>query len=129
MDAADANRQAQDLFADGADLPPAEPEPAGEQGHRGLHPRTECLARYIGWQLGPRHGPAVRAALAMQPVLGHMWPDDRQLRDLVAGCFADLFPLVDGQGRMAGPAALRPVVVDLIDCTHRPQLPMMPFMA
>ena len=67
----------------------------------------------------------MRAPLTMQSVLRHMWPDDGQLRDLVAGGLTNLFALVDGQGRMAGPAALRPVIVDLVHRACRPQVPMM----
>lgn len=56
-----------------------------------LKPRAERPRAQLGWQLGARDGPAVRAALAMEPMLGHPDGDLGQLGELVAGRIAERF--------------------------------------
>jgi hypothetical protein len=64
----------------------------------------------------------------VQPMLGHMNGDRGQLGDLVAGRLAERATLGRSEA-VAAPAALRPVVDDLIHRLDRGQMAPMAFMA
>ena len=105
--------------------------PDRERHDRGLQPRPERRPRLAG-KLGPRPGRALRAADTVQPMLGHPDRDRRQLGDLVPPRLRGVDELRLAEHVRARPAALGPMLDDLVDLLGRKQpsvLALMPGLA
>jgi hypothetical protein len=95
--------------------------PHGERHDRGPKPRPERRAGHAGGKLGPGLGSALEATHTVQAMLGHPHRHRRQLGVLVARRFCSVNPFSLTEEVRARPAALRPMLDDLVDTLGRKQ--------